>query len=49
MKIHITDYKKLKNRCYECGHRLDMKKGGICTVVNGIPNPQSEVPCRCRK
>jgi hypothetical protein len=47
--IMETDYKKLTNRCPNCGHRLGMGSGKSCTVIMGIPDPNHEKACGCSK
>lgn len=40
--ITRTNYKKLKNRCYKCGHRMIMQNDiGICTVET------ADGKCKC--
>ena len=48
MTRNSTNYRELRNRCPNCGHRLDMVSGTRCTVVNGEIPQREEIPCICR-
>jgi len=49
---HTTDYRKLRNRCGECAHRVAMHRNdkGRCGVVTGDGrNAHNDTLCACRK
>lgn len=49
-----SDYRKFMNRCFNCGHRLEMHKEegqrAPCTVrINGhLPDTSKDRRCNCR-
>lgn len=45
-----TDYRRLRNRCQVCGHRLEMHNATRCLVVTNQtsrPIEATDRPCRC--
>lgn len=48
-KLFPTIYRALANRCSQCGHRLIMRNGNRCAVVNGDGrNEFNDTPCTCK-
>ena len=45
-----TDYRKLRNRCDRCGHRVIMHVNGCAVKTRDYDNPpDGEVGCPCRR